>query len=80
MSHDGTEFGVGVGVQQPVGELLVHVQIRSLPEELDRGVEIVNGDSLHVQHFRLVGGLWAEQPADLLLAGGSRKIFAENVL
>ena len=32
MCHDWIELWLGVGLRQPVGKLLVHVQVRALPE------------------------------------------------
>ena len=80
MRHDGAELRVRVGEQQPVGELVVHVQVRALPEKLDRGVEVVEADPLDVDQLRGVRGFGAQQPLDLLLAGRSRKILAQDVL
>ena len=80
MRHDGAELRVRVGEQQSVGELVVHVQVRALPEKLDRGVEVVEADPLDVDQLRGVRGFGAQQPLDLLLAGRSRKILAQDVL
>jgi len=80
VSHDWIELWFRVGLHQPVGELLVHVQVGSLPEQLDRGVEVVHADLLDVDQLRRVRSFRAEEPPNLLFAGRGGKVFAQQVL